>query len=338
MRFNPVRALRLVALYSVLLSAAQHTATAEEHYQVLDPRSSRHLVESAHFVARWNDGDNVKLSGSDLQAGLQTLEAIRDFYLGTVGFPAPYAGRAPKYKINVNLSDQGWATGSGTGEDDPAMWLHYDAFKDNRTLAHEFAHCLQFATMGLRYSPYVGWFWECHAEWMTHQMYPEDVGCSEQLLNASHICYGSARDRYGNWLFWEYIKDKYGYGAVNDIWTRARKPGVAGCSSEDPLLVLQRTRGWSVAELGDRFGEFAMRNATFDYKDGAVFRERYGSYDNRDGIRRNRVAILEPPGCRARSVRHPGLPGAAALWIQPRAHHPRRWGIAAHPVSRRCAA
>lgn len=263
-------------------------------HKVLDPEKSKHLVESAHFVARWNDSDGVKLSEEELRKGLETLEAIREFYLGKVGFQAPYEGEAVKYKASVNLSDKGWASGSGTGKNLPAMWLHFNAFKDKHALAHEFAHSLQFSTMGLRDSPYVGWSWESHAEWMTHQMFPDQIGCSFQLVDAPHLYYGSTRNRYGNWQFWEYIKDTFGYAAINDIWTKATKPGKPETAIEDPIAVLARNQGWEPAELNNQFGLWAMRNVTWDYKNGAVFRKHYGSYDDLSGIRRNRVSILEP--------------------------------------------
>ena len=294
----PTRPVRLVALAAtgaaLALACLPCQAAKEETYKVLDPEKSKHLVESAHFVARWNDGDAVKLSDEELRKGLQTLEGIRDFYLNRVGFPKPYEKQADKYKISVNLSDKGWASGSGTGKNDPAMWLHFNAFKDSHALAHEFAHCLQFSTMGLRDSPYVGWSWESNAEWMTHQMFPGQVGCSDQLLNAPHLYYGSTRNRYGNWQFWEYIKDTFGYAAINDIWAKAKKPGEAEAALEDPLVVLARNQRWKTSDLNDQFGLWAMHNVTWDYKNGEVLRKNYGSYDDRTGIRRNRVAVLNP--------------------------------------------
>jgi len=149
----------VVAVASSFVAILCGTACGEE-YKVLDPGKSAHLVESAHFVVRWNDTDGVVLSDADLRKGLETLERIRAFYIGTVGFPEPYEGDPVKYKTSINLSNKGWATGSGTGKKDPAMWLHYNAFKDDHALAHEFAHCLQYSTMAMRDSSCVGWFWE----------------------------------------------------------------------------------------------------------------------------------------------------------------------------------
>lgn len=269
------------------------SAFAEKH-KVLDPEKSDHLVESEHFVARWNDGDGVELSDGDLRKGLETLEGIRTFYLGTVGFPEPYGEDKEKFKASINISNKGWATGSGTGKKDPAMWLHFNAFKDSHALAHEFAHCLQHSTMGMRDSSYVGWFWESHAEWMTHQMFPDQAGCSFQLVEAPHLYYGSTRNRYGNWQFWEYIKDTFGYPAINDMWAKARKTGEPDYIQEDPLSVLTRNMGWSMSELNDQFGMWAMHNVTWDYKNGEALRKIYGSYSDRSELRRNRVSILTP--------------------------------------------
>lgn len=291
--FHPMFSIRrLIVVASIYVSTVSFGADAES-YGVLEPGKSKHLHESAHFVARWNDSDGVNLRDADIQKGLQTLESIWDFYVNRVGFPRPYAGEPVKYKVSVNLSNKGWATGSGTGKNHPAMWLHFNAFKDKHALAHEFAHCLQFSSMGLRDSAYVGWSWESHAEWMTHQMYPDEVGCSDQLVNAPHLYYGSTRDRYGNWQFWEYNKDTFGYGAMNDIWTRAARPGSPEQRMEDPILVLARNKGWKPGELNDQFGLWAMRNVTWDYKNGAVYRKRYGGYDDRSGAKRNRVSLLE---------------------------------------------
>jgi hypothetical protein len=158
------RTITTVTTAALVLACPPSRGAAEEPYKVLEPEKSKRLHESAHFVARWNDSDGVTLSDEDLRKGLEMLEGIREFYLGKVGFAKPYENQTVKYKVSVNLSNQGWASGSGTGKNDPAMWLHFNAFKDSHALAHEFAHSLQFSTMGLRDSPYVGWSWESNAE------------------------------------------------------------------------------------------------------------------------------------------------------------------------------
>lgn len=93
--------IRIPRIFPVLLGLLVlhvRSQAAEEVYQVLDPGKSEFLVESAHFVARWNAKDNVKLNDAEVKTGLATLERIREFYLGKVGFVPPYQGEKDKYK------------------------------------------------------------------------------------------------------------------------------------------------------------------------------------------------------------------------------------------------
>lgn len=283
-------------------------------YEVLDPASSAHLVASEHFVVRWNDRDNVPLSTAEVEAGLRVLEDIWDHFIGPVGFEPPYHGEPQKYKVNVFLSDQGWASGAGTGDRDPAMWLHYLAFADTATLAHELAHSLQFATRGMRESPYVGWFWESHAEWMAHEYLPDQTFCAEALVNSPHLYYGSTRNRYCNWQFWEFIQDEHCHRVVNDIWSLAKPPEDPAHTTADPFSTLAANMGWSPSELNDAFGTWALRNITWDYDNGAVYREGFGSYDDGSPHRRSRVTALLP------------LAGAPDRYAVPEYWAPQRWG------------
>ncbi len=75
-----------------------------------------------------------------------------------------------------------------------------------------------------------GWIYESHANFMPHQLdeYRGDVHCSELSVNAPHLYLGSTRDRYCNWQFMEFLKDKHCYSAVNEIWTSS--------PSNDPFL------------------------------------------------------------------------------------------------------
>lgn len=285
---------RFFCFFSIALLAFSPGSFAEDVYRVLEPEKSAHLVESTHFVARWNADDHVPLSEAEIQAGLASLEKVRDLYLNKIGFVEPYAGEKEKYKININISDKGWATGSGTGRNHPAMWVHFNAFKHVPILAHEFTHCIQFGALGFRDSKHVGWFWESHAEWMVHQMFPDTAGVSFQLVDSPHLYYGTTRNRYGNWQFWEFLKDRYGYPIINDMWSKSAKPGDPRQAKEDPLGVLMRNQNWSIDVLNDHFGQWAMHNATWDYKDGDALRKAYGSYDDRSGSKRHRIAILDP--------------------------------------------
>ena len=97
--------------------------------------------------------------------------------------------------------------------------------KDRFGLAHELTHSLQGGTGSFRDTPYGGWLWESHANWMTTQL-PEFRGnthCSVLSVNYPHLYYGSSRVRYCNWQFLEYLKNRFGYAVVNDIWRKVIK-------------------------------------------------------------------------------------------------------------------
>ncbi|ESQ86528.1 avirulence protein [Asticcacaulis sp. AC460] len=263
------------------------------------PEEQAVQYETDHFAFRWKAGD---VNRADAVAAGEYLEMVWKLYMGPVAFPEPYCDTAAKKKANINLDPSFGLSGGPTGERDMGMWIAPPALKDHWGLSHEFTHALQGSTRSLRDGVYTGWLWESHANWMSHQMpeYRGEVHCSELLVNFPHLYYGSTRDRYCNWQFLEYLKDKYGYAAVSAIWAKGLKPGEPGYMDESFFTILMRTQKWSVADLNDEFGEWAMRNVTWDYVDdkdndqGPVYRAKYGSYDDKSGIRPLRTTSLEP--------------------------------------------
>ena len=276
--------------------------------------------ETEHFAFRWKTGDVDK---ADAVSAGKELELIWSTYMGRIGFAEPFCDTADKHKANVNLDPTFGLTGGPTGDRDMGMWIGPAALKDHWGLAHEFDHALQGSTRGQRDSIYSGWMWESHANWMAHQTdeyHKTEVHCSEMLVNYPHLYYGSTRDRYCNWQFFEFLKDSFGYAAVNDIWTKSLKPDQPGYQDEDPFTVLARNQGWSIDELNDVFGDWALSNVNWDYTDpdghdeGALYRDKYGSMDSRDGDRALRVTALDPIDLANRRFAVP------ADWA------PQRWG------------
>jgi hypothetical protein len=128
------------------------------------------------------------------------------------------------------------------------------------------------------------------------------------LFNAPHLVLGSTRDRYCNWQFMEYLKDKYCFSAVNAIWT--------GTPVNNPFTAIMNALSWNVSQLNDFMGEWAMHNVTWDYKvSGAAFRSTYGAItDKSKPERRLRLTQLEPLDTANRRFQVP------YLWA------PQRWG------------
>ncbi|MCC8555710.1 Svx/AvrXca family virulence/avirulence protein [Xanthomonas hortorum] len=285
--------------------------------------------ETTHFAFRWN-GDGV--SSADVRAAGEHLEMVWDTFINRLQFPEPACTSATKYKASIHLDAGFGLSGGVTGSGNMGMWMAPGGLRDHWGLAHELTHALQGQTLSLRDSDFTGWIWESHANWMTHQLpefHSSDVHCSSMLVNYPHLYLGSTRDRYCNWQFLEYLKNRYGYAIINDLWAKAPKPGDPAQRSADPFTLIRTNMGWTQSQLNDVFGDWALRNVNWDYTNpdgsdqGALYRARYGGnasfdpqrtqdWDNRD--RALRMTVLDPVAGQANRYRVP------FEWA------PQRWG------------
>ncbi|XXX72475.1 DUF6055 domain-containing protein [Sorangium sp. So ce134] len=295
--------------------------------------------ESEHFAFYWPEGTEITLSQA--QAAADTLESIWDAYFGSpVFFPEPYCGSAEKWKAAVHFDNDFPLWGGGWTRDRigyMGMWVGPGAARDPWGLAHEFMHGVQSTTQAFPDCGGTGcWIFESHANWMPHQIWRDNVHCSEMLPNMPHLYYGNTRDRYCNWQFFEFLKDKHCYSAVNDMWAHDAPSG-----QRDPWQKLMLSRGWDVEQLNDLFGEWAMHNVTWDYKDpppaeggdpSSVYRRAYGPIE----------ADRTSGGRTERRLRLTRLEALDADWAQHRRfaspYHwaPQRWGynvVRLHPQS-----
>ena len=160
--------------------------------------------ESEHFAVWYSS--QFPCSESQARGGLNQLETIFDFYVNEKQFATGILNRNPNYKVNCCIIENGLYGGLDS-EGHPGMWIGVGALADKWGLAHEFTHALQGVTGGFRggRENYTGWFWECHANWMPHQLFREKPHCSEMYLRMSNLYYGSHRCRYCNWQFLEYL-------------------------------------------------------------------------------------------------------------------------------------
>jgi hypothetical protein len=258
-------------------------------------------AESQHFQLRWPANKPNHLTAAQAQEALRKLESLWSWYTSPpVNWVEPFCDSAQKIKAQIFTDDGYGFSGSGAGQRTLAMWVHKDALLHGTgVLAHEFTHTLQFASEGLRQSAYSGWVWESHANFMA-ESFPENrasAGCNSDHAWMPHIYYGSTRNRYCNGQFWEYVKNTYGFGAVNGMFTSTRN--ILG---QDPLESMKKNMGWSDAQFNDVFGTYAMRNVNWDYiapdgfNKGAVFRNAFGPNTDVSGdvAKRLRLARLEP--------------------------------------------
>lgn len=249
----------------------------------------RLVKESAHF-AFYSD---ETLSAADLTLAADTLENTvwQNLFNANLLMPEPFFNRTDKIKPAIHIHS-GWGLTGGAWVDNQGtlhmgMWIAPDALRDRWGLTHEFTHGWQSWSnynggMACNRSNTCGWIFESHANFTPHQLpeYQTNVHCSEMLPNAPHLYLGSTRDRYCNWQFMEYLKDKHGSDAVTQIWTTA---------GADPFTNIQTARGWSVSQLNDFIGDWATHNVVWDYKATPdAFRNTYGNITLTDKAERMR--------------------------------------------------
>ncbi len=278
-------------------------------------------AESPHFAVY---ADESSTTSTTAQAAVDHLETVWSLYFGSPMYMRePLCNSATKYKASIHVHSDWGLTGGAFSGNHMGMWIGTGGLSDHWGLAHEFMHGVQSVEGGLacNQANTCGWIYESHANWAAQQQveyHASNVHCSEMLANASHLYLGSTRDRYCNWQFMEYLKDKYCYSAVNAIWT--------GMTSDDPFKAIMNAQGWNVGQLNDFFGEWAMHNVTWDYQDpapestaganqGALFRSNYGLVtDTSKSERRLRLVKLEP------------LDLTNRRFVVPAPHAPQRWG------------
>ena len=279
--------------------------------------------ETEHFAFLWPDERDVTLAQA--QAAGDFLENVLwKNYLGSpIFWPEPDCNSTVKRKTSIHIIEGGLFGGCNQGR--PGIWVGAGALQDHWGLGHEWTHALQCMTPGFPECGAGGcWLNESHANFMSHQLpeYRSDVHCSEMLANAPHLYYGSTRDRYCNWQFFEFLKDKYCYSAVNEMWTATAPNG-----QRDPWGKLMRNMGWDIEQLNDVFGEWALHNITWDYRNppptdlsnqGPIYRREYAPLTNvARPERRLRITALEPLD--ADYAKH-------RRFVSPYLWAPQRWG------------
>ena len=261
------------------------------------------VLSSDHFEicrkAKYDDGstNNVGVSREEAQKGLDILESVFVFYHDSLKWMLPQPGDPDnKLKVAVYVFDDekmGALYGGDNSEActdagcSPGIWLGKGSLSDRSGLAHEYAHGMQSLTGWMGNNSHTGWVCESHANWMMHQFIPDVApGCSEYLIDFPFLYYGSTRDRYCNWHFMEHLKEEFGGGIdgtreVNRIWTESIKDGEAGRMEQTPFSAMMMVYDWTLEDLNNQFGKFAMKQATLEYTPAKkkLYKKAWGDYE-----------------------------------------------------------
>ena len=304
------------------------------------------IDESDHFEVckkpKTDDGitNTVSIPAADAQGVLQSLEKVFSFYTDSLGWMLPFP-KSPDKKLKSNIyvfENAVMASLYGgldyvkdlNGEYGPGMWIGVGSLKDYWGTSHEFAHGLQGVAGWMGNNSHAGWFAESHANWMAHQYNPKDAHCSEYLINFPYLYYGSTRDRYCNWQFLEHLKEKFGGGndgakEVNRLWMESIHDGEDGRMEQTPFTAMMMVYSWTLEDLNREFGQFAMKNATFEYapEKKKLYSKSWGNYEfstrrnTSNTARHMRVTMLN---------RMDSASGGPDRYIVPSYWAPQRWG------------
>lgn len=250
------------------LALAISGASQAQDWTCRDFPTIARAAHSAHFCAYWDD--TAKVSVGSIDSSLAALEAWWDFLVVGKRFPEPQPDRVPRMRLSLFVQDQGWTQGGMEGGS-PALWLAPGALKDPWAQGHALAQSLQAATGGFQGSPYAGGFRDGFANWLTHQRMDSATGCVELYRRQVQIHYGSTRNRFCNWPFLEFLKDRHGYPLLDSLWTRW--PGKVPAAQQDVLGMIQEELGLDSDGLADLWGRFSLRMAVTDFASRDVFRK-----------------------------------------------------------------
>lgn len=261
-------------------------------------------AESDNFILFWGPLAGLDPTQAppdirfDPQEILLTAEDLYAFYIDSISYLSDSTGLLSEWKMIVVLLHtwpgiEGWAFGGNYDGVTGAMWMHPHAASDGPTLAHEFTHALQNYTWmmypghGFINHDYVGFFWEAHAEFMAMQYYPEvalhfDMS---RWMNTCQFHWSSTRHHYQAFIFLQFVKELDGLELIHRMWRES-------LIGEHPLQTYMRLTGRDQQQLNDLFGEYAMRNVTWDYAIGDLLRERVATIP--EVFRLNPTIIAEP--------------------------------------------
>lgn len=220
------------------------------------------LARSAHFCGYGDDSQ--QLAAARVDSSLEELEGWWDFLIAGHRFPQPQ----PLQRVSLFVQEQGWAQG-GLDGGLPALWLSPGALRDPWAQGHALAQALQASTGGFQGSPYAGWFRDSFANWLTQQRIDTAAGCVELYRRQVQIHYGSSRNRFCNWPFLEFLKERHGFPLLDSLWTRW--PGSAPRDRQDVLGMIREAIGLDASGLADLWGEFSLRMAAADFANREVF-------------------------------------------------------------------
>ena len=225
--------------------------------------------------------ENMQVNIKDL---LESAENYYHYYRDTMKFVIKGQSMSDQYRMMIMLyyQEEWLATGAGYDNVIGALWVNPATIHPvGQTIAHEIGHSFQYqvkcdGNYGFRDYNYVGTFWEQCAQYMSWQLYPDDlVRELPYYMQNVHKHFSHEEIRYQSFYLMEYWKAKHGKDFLGRLWREAIDP-------EDPLEAYMRITGISQEEFNDEIFEYACRNITWNYPLGNHNRDYVNSLTETD--------------------------------------------------------
>ena len=290
----------------------------------VEARGESEVLESAHFAVRWGTAGNSSARAS--RAAPQLLlwlercwaafcDPSSDSFFVTPYTTAHWCDDGLRRKVNVYIGDTGLGTypscggwahqGTWVEPNVTCVWhaaanpqanLHHSylalapgAAEAERTVCHEFGHCLQMHTGGHLDANTVGYQWEAHAEYCVRLLRPCDPGWAPHLpvfLRTAHLPVDSTNyddgeaaeggRQYIVWPFYSFLDKVLGPRTAHSLWHADRRQRQTSGHSLDMVSNLLATPSLCEAStvchllhqtgasstLGAIFGAFARASLT----------------------------------------------------------------------------
>ena len=263
--------------------------------------------ESDNFIIKWGINDR-RIDDFAVQRFSDALEASWDVFIDEWGYDMPASADAYKFNVYIGNTGSGTPDDLGAGgyywtDDDglPMVVVNQDSLNDPgflTTLAsHEFFHAIQDANGLFAYDEISGWWWETTAIWVEHQVFPEADGWPVFLywfairpeLSVGHFEYPTTGTpeqfhQYGAFVYVEHVAQRHG-GPELVYQSFDRSDG-----TNTPMQVLEELIRENGGDIEASFGEFTLRNGTWDYPTEDWFEDWIDAYGGLDASNSHRTA------------------------------------------------
>ena len=249
---------------------------------------------SKHFRVVWGTNDEITMSWGNFntnaaaiaRGNLRNMEDQWQVYTKVLGYREPSESvheakrDGNRYKVNLFVGRTGLSRHAGGGYflgydgDSGFGWLTIDTSglrfdPPSWVNPHELGHVFQVHQEGYNDNSYMGFWWECHANWfregyLRSPLYPEagKSGFGSAFPRNAHLFHGHGRHYYDHWPIWSYLEENpdglpfLGSGFTARLWQEA----LPGEYIYDQLA--RMCPGLSVKDL---LSYYVRRNVTWDY-------------------------------------------------------------------------